>query len=289
MLKNTFCHIPGIGIKSERSLWNRGVRSWESSFDASFVPGIRHSKESFRGFVAASLEHLELADSTYFSALLPAGEQWRLFNEFRSSTAYIDIETNGFAGPRGYITAISLYDGESVRSYVQGKNLDEFARDIYDYKVVVTYNGRCFDIPFIESHMGVDMHRMAHIDLRFVLRDLGFRGGLKVCEKTLGIDRGELNGVDGYTAVLLWNDFKRNRNEKALETLVAYNIQDVVNLEPLAVIAYNLNLKHTPFFESHRLGAPSTPVPEELPFKADIDTVERILHVQNRYSPEACS
>jgi hypothetical protein len=31
--------------------------------------------------------------------------------------------------------------------------------------------------------------------------------------------------VDGFFAVLLWWDFKRNKNQKALETLLAYNIR----------------------------------------------------------------
>ncbi|MFQ5735668.1 MAG: ribonuclease H-like domain-containing protein [Thermodesulfobacteriota bacterium] len=285
MLKNTFCHIPGIGINSERRLWGRGVRSWEGSFDTTLEPGCRTSRESFRGYVRESIGRLEESDSAYFARLLPSREQWRLFPEFRDSTAYLDIETNGFMGPRGYITAISVYDGETVRTYVRGRNLDDFKEDIKRYKVVVTYNGKCFDLPFIESHMGVDMRRLAHIDLRFILRDLGFKGGLKGCEKVLGIDRGELDGVDGYTAVLLWKDFRWHNNEKALETLLAYNILDVVNLEPLAVIAYNMKLDGTPFSESHRISMPAGPGP--LPFKPDVRTVERILGEQNRYSTHA--
>jgi len=287
MLKNTFCHIPGIGHKSEKRLWERGVTTWESSLEDQMEPNPRYSKESFKEQVTESMQRLEEGDATYFSRLLPPREQWRLFPEFRSSTAYLDIETNGFVGPRGYITAISVYDGTEVFTYARGKNLDDFKRDIKKYRVVVTYNGKCFDIPFIESYMGVDMRHMAHIDLRFILRDLGFSGGLKGCEKTLGIDRGELNGVDGYTAVLLWNDFKRNRNEKALETLLAYNILDVVNLEPLAVIAYNRKLQRTPFEASHTLSPPVSP--KVLPFKPDIETVERILYQQNRYFTEAFS
>lgn len=287
MLKNTFCHIPGVGHKSEKRLWEHGVTSWETSLENPLEPNARYSKESFTECITESMERLKEGEATYFSRLLPPREQWRLFPEFRSSTAYLDIETNGFVGPRGYITAISVYDGAEVFTYARGKNLDDFKRDIKKYRVVVTYNGKCFDIPFIESYMGVDMRHMAHIDLRFILRDLGFTGGLKGCEKTLGIDRGELNGVDGYTAVLLWNDFKKNRNEKALETLLAYNILDVVNLEPLAVIAYNRKLQQTPFEASHSLSAPVSP--KVLPFKPDIKTVERILYQQNRYFTEAFS
>jgi len=66
-------------------------------------------------------------------------------------------------------------------------------------------------------------------------------------EKKAGIDRGELEKIDGYFAVLLWNDYRINHNRKPLEILLAYNIQDVVNLEILMVLSYNLKLKDTPF------------------------------------------
>ena len=66
----------------------------------------------------------------------------------------------------------------------------------------MTYNGKSFDIPFIESHFGAKLTH-AHIDLRYILASLGYRGGLKGCEKQLGIDRGDLKNVDGYFAVLL--------------------------------------------------------------------------------------
>jgi hypothetical protein len=112
-----------------------------------------------------------------------------------------------------------------------------------------------------------------HIDLRYLLRNLGYAGGLKGCEKKAGIDRNELDGLDGYSAVLLWNDYQRRRNPKSLETLLAYNIQDVVNLEYLMVLSYNLKLKETPFFQSHQIPSPNQP---EIPFKADKGTIARI-------------
>ncbi|MBI5643672.1 MAG: ribonuclease H-like domain-containing protein [Deltaproteobacteria bacterium] len=277
MLKNTFCHIPGVGLRSERRLWKSGILSWEACLRNSESPLL---KDSFKSQIEASLKRLGDCDPVYFAGLLNSREHWRIFPDFRPSTAYLDIETNGYVGPRGYITAISLYDGKTVHSYVKGENLDEFKRDIRRYKVIVTYNGKCFDVPFIEHHMRIDLKQIAHIDLRYLLRDLGFSGGLKGCEKTLGIDRGELDGVDGYSAVLLWNDFKRNKNKKALETLLAYNAQDVVNLEPLSVIAYNLKLAGTPFERTHQLPMPDAP---PALFKADIETIERIHSERHRY------
>jgi hypothetical protein len=109
--------------------------------------------------------------------------------------------------------------------------------------------------------------------LRYILKDLGYTGGLKACERRLGIDRGGLEDVDGYFAVLLWQDFKKNKNAKSLETLLAYNTEDVLNLETLIVKAYNMNLTGTPFNESRRLELPRRPAPT---FEADRKTIERI-------------
>ncbi|MBI5561424.1 MAG: ribonuclease H-like domain-containing protein [Deltaproteobacteria bacterium] len=282
MLKNTFCHIQGLGLRSERRLWSRGVLSWDAFLDGADEPHARPNMPASKAQVLESIKRLEAGEPSFFARSLPAGECWRLFAEFRSSTAYLDIETNGYAGPSGYITAITLYDGVKVYNYVKGRNLNDFKRDIRRYKVVVTYNGRCFDVPFIERDFRIRMPH-AHIDLRYILKDLGFTGGLKGCEKQLGIDRKELNGVDGYFAVLLWQDFKRNRNEKSLATLLAYNVQDVVNLEPLMVAAYNMKLKATPFRSSHALSPSACP---ELPFKADTDTINRILHENQRFYPQ---
>ena len=87
------------------------------------------------------------------------------------------------------------------------------------------------------------------------------------------LDHGDLDGVDGYFAVLLWQEYKRSGNKKALETLLAYNIEDVVNLEILMVEAYNLNLEKTPFYDSHRLSYPTSP---NVPFTAELKVIDKI-------------
>ena len=113
----------------------------------------------------------------------------------------------------------------------------------------------------------------AHIDLRYVLAGLGYKGGLKACERSLGLDRGDLAEVDGSFAVLLWNEYKRRQNAQALETLLAYNIRDVVNLEALLIEAYNRKVAAMPFGSSLVL-APAPPPPE--PFRAHEPTVRRL-------------
>jgi uncharacterized protein YprB with RNaseH-like and TPR domain len=84
----------------------------------------------------------------------------------------------------------------------------------------------------------------AHLDLRYILKSLGHSGGLKSCEHQLGLARGDLEGVNGYFAVLLWKNY-RNGNKKALDTLLAYNIVDTVNLEKLMMYAFEKKLEES--------------------------------------------
>ena len=150
--------------------------------------------------------------------------------------------------------------------------MDDFIDEIYKYKVIVTYNGKSFDIPFIESYFKIRLNH-AHIDLRYILYSLGFKGGLKGCERQLEMDRGDLSDIDGFFAVLLWEEYQRTGEQKALDTLLAYNIQDTTNLENLMVTAYNMKLKGTPFYETHSIEDPTLPVN---PYSADLATVDRI-------------
>jgi uncharacterized protein len=273
MLKNTFCHIPGITPLAEQRLWASGIDCWDAALEAAALRLPRRAPASLAEHLRASLLHLEKGNPHHFADSLKANQHWRLFPEFRHTIAYLDIETTGL-GYGDSITTIVIYDGRRIRHYVQGDNLNDFKRDIAEYGTVVTYNGKSFDVPFIERFFGVRMPH-AHIDLMYVLRSLGYKGGLKGCERQLGLERKELADVDGFFAVLLWNAFKRTRDHRALETLLAYNATDVVNLEALLVKAYNMKLNETPFYKTHRIAAPVLP---EIPFKADSETTQRLRH-----------
>ena len=64
--------------------------------------------------------------------------------------------------------------------------------------------------------------------------------------------------VDGFMAVLLWREYRRG-NRAALDTLIRYNLEDVVNLRYLADQVYNLHLARLP------LSLESLPEPEKYP------------------------
>jgi len=275
MLKNTFLHIPNIGAKTERKIWDSGIFTWDEFASENSIHSTPKKRGLVAGYLQESKQHLISNNPNYFANLLPANFHWRFFPEFRSSTVYLDIETTGLDRHYESITTIALYDGESVFHYVKDQNLDDFLNDIQEYKVLITYNGKLFDVPFIERYFNVKLDH-AHIDLRYILGSLGYKGGLKACEYQLGIDRGDLKGVDGFFAVLLWHDYRMNNNKRALETLLAYNIQDVLNLEHLMVTAYNMKIRETPFYESLQLVSPVLP---DNPFTVDRDTVEKVrLH-----------
>jgi len=279
MLQNTFIHLQGIGQKTEQRFWSAGIHSWDDFKYPSSLSISKNQAELIYSHLDESKHNLP-DNPLYFSKLLPSNQHWRLFPHYLKSTAYLDIETTGLSSYQDQITTIALYNGAEIKYYVHGDNLNDFVEEIFKYSLLVTYNGKTFDIPFIEKYFGITLN-IAHIDLRYILNCLGYKGGLKGCEKQLGLDRGELDGIDGYFAVLLWQEYKRSGNKKALETLLAYNIEDVVNLESLMFQAYNLNIKKTPFYDDLQLSLPERP---QIAFSADHALIEQI---RGRYQEQS--
>jgi len=260
MLENTFQHIKGIGPDTERKLWDNGISSWDCVLNNN--EPMCNLQGTMRHEVEISRENLLNKNIHHFADNLPVKSAWRLFPDFRDSVVYFDIETTGLSESESYITTISLYDGESIKYYVNGINLDDFPDDILKYDLLITYNGKTFDVPWVENYFKIKLPH-AQIDLRYVLSHLGLKGGF-----------GELDGIDGVFGIKLWFDYLENKNEKALETLLAYNIEDVVNLELLMILAYNKSLCETPF-----VGANKIPLKEKpnIPFKPDMETVQQLL------------
>jgi uncharacterized protein YprB with RNaseH-like and TPR domain len=133
-----------------------------------------------------------------------------------------------------------------LKTFIQGKNLDELIPEIKRYSLLVTYGGSCFDLPFIRRQFKVTRICDAHIDLRYILARLRYKGGLKRIERKFGLQRkGLIAEVDGSVAPLLWRQYKSG-SSKALEALVRYNAQDVTVLQALMEKAYALSLKKIP-------------------------------------------
>ena len=272
MLEHTFCHIPSIGPRREEELWKRGLTCWADGERLDDLDLPAHMVPALREYLPRSRESLLRKDSAFFRRHVPGAETWRAFPAFRDCAAYLDIETTGLYPGYDAVTSIALYDGREIRTYVRGRNLEAFEDDIQRYRLLVTFNGSRFDLPFLEKAFRMRFPQL-HIDLRFVLKSLGYRGGLKAVERRVGIARGELEGVDGFFAVLLWREYEQTGLAAALETLLAYNVEDVVNLEKLLVFAYNRKLEPLPFRE--RLLLPE-PVEPQIPHRPDPALIARL-------------
>jgi uncharacterized protein YprB with RNaseH-like and TPR domain len=189
-----------------------------------------------RRALRTSLEHR--GDIRFFSDRLSSGDMWRIYDAFKQKVVYLDIETSGGYLGMDEITVIGIYDGLRVQSFVNGTNLDEFEIAIAQYDLVITFNGTTFDLPFIRRWFPNICLPPAHIDLCFLLRRLGYRGGLKKIEKDIGLSREpEIDGINGYDAVLLWKAYQWG-DPGALDRLLQYNTADIVNLKPLMERGY---------------------------------------------------
>ena len=152
--------------------------------------------------------------------------------------AYLDIETTGLSPEYGEITVIGIHvcRGEETtfiqlvgRDITRGNMLDA----LEGVQVLHTYNGSRFDLPFIHRKLGVNIEEIcSHRDLMYDCWKNNLRGGFKSVERQLGIDR-ESKGIDGLEAVRLWWKYVDAFDLDALNTLLLYNKEDVLNLKIL--------------------------------------------------------
>jgi uncharacterized protein YprB with RNaseH-like and TPR domain len=95
---------------------------------------------------------------------------------------------------------------------------------------IYTYNGSRFDLPFINFRLRVNLREhFHHHDLMHDCWRNNLYGGFKAVERQLGIPR-QLRGIGGAEAVILWWRYQIDHDKKALDLLLKYNREDVVNL-----------------------------------------------------------
>jgi uncharacterized protein len=152
--------------------------------------------------------------------------------------AYLDIETTGLYAERDSITVIGIYfhNGSEeclVQLYNEQLNCANLLKAMEGTENVFTYNGDRFDLPFIRTHFGSDLRQMhKHTDLMFDCWKYNLKGGYKSVLRRLGIDR-ETEGLSGLHAIWLWEKYRSSKDKSALNLLLKYNRDDVVNLKQL--------------------------------------------------------
>ncbi|MFB6219765.1 MAG: ribonuclease H-like domain-containing protein [Halobacteriaceae archaeon] len=234
--ENSFIAVEGVGEVTERKLWDAGVTHWEE-FDGSVVgPTLA---DRIAAFVADATERLERGDARYFGEQFPDSEHWRLYENFRERACFFDIETTGLDRHANRVTTVSAHQGGETTTLVRGRDLTrEALADLLDAPLLVTFNGRKFDAPFLAESFGVELDA-PHVDLMYPCRRLGLTGGLKPVERELGIERED--DVDGREAVELWYRYE-DGDRDALDRLVRYNRRDAENLRTvMEVVAHRLH------------------------------------------------
>ena len=158
--------------------------------------------------------------------------------------AYLDIETTGLAYTYDTLTVVGIYlhndHNDELIQLVGGEaTAGALIGALEDVGTIFTYNGSRFDLPFINAYLGVDLSRHYwHHDLMLDCWRNNLYGGLKSVERQLGIKR-RLKGIDGLGAIRLWWKYRNDNDRDALNTLLTYNSEDLMNLRRLREILAN--------------------------------------------------
>lgn len=248
MITKTFSFVSGITQYREKSLKQQGIRCWNDFLSSNYITGIPcRKKDYYDQQIIKAKRNLECKNHLFFNENLPRSEHWRLYDNFKKDCAFLDIETTGLSRHSNRITTVSIFDGKNTETFINGMNLKSGLLNdcLRKFKMLVTFNGAMFDVPFIQAHFPRVNLTMPHMDLRWTARKAGFTGGLKSIEKQLGILRDDdIKDITGIDAVRLWKKWEIHDDKDALDTLVRYNQEDVINLKTLAEKIYGLLSKN---------------------------------------------
>ncbi len=167
--------------------------------------------------------------------------------------AFIDTETTGLAGGAGtlvFLVGVGVCEGDAfvVRQYFLSETASERAMfqalvaDLTPRAGWITFNGKAFDLPLIESRLTLTRQRGAlgqrpHLDLLMPARRL-YRGRLPSCG--LGdIERGvfkiarEDDDVPGWLIPQLYQAYLRTGNPREMRRVIYHNTVDILSMVTL--------------------------------------------------------
>jgi uncharacterized protein YprB with RNaseH-like and TPR domain len=169
---------------------------------------------------------------------------------------FLDTETtglNGGAGTAAFLVGVGFVrdDRFVVRQYVmrdyeeEAALLGALAEDLRGFRHLVTYNGRTFDLPLLETRYRLcrtrfPLARASHLDLLAPARRL-WKERLVSCRlqslerSLLSLERHE--DVPGEEIPRIYFDYVRRRDGRALARVLEHNRLDVVSLAAVAVLA----------------------------------------------------
>jgi uncharacterized protein YprB with RNaseH-like and TPR domain len=173
-----------------------------------------------------------------------------------AGAVFLDTETTGLAGGTGtaaFLIGIGYVDGERfvVRQYFMRDYHEEpallagLAEDLKHFESIVTFNGKLFDVPLLETRYRLDRQRFPlegapHFDLLHPARRL-WKARLESCRlqsleaAILGL--GRQDDIPGSEIPGIYFDFVRRRDARAMAKVFRHNRLDIVSLAALALRA----------------------------------------------------
>ena len=238
MIQNTFLFLERVKKGIEKNLWNQGIDSWDSFLNTKKIIGLSNRRKLYydRKIIEARKQLYNL-NSTYFKKILPQSEYYRLYDFFKEDCVFLDIETTGLDRKNDDITVIGLFDGVNTKTMIKNINLNykKLKNELQRYKLIVTFNGSSFDVPFINKLYPSLLPDIPNFDVRSVTDRLGLKGGLKEIEKKIGIKRSKIiEKFYGGDALALWKMYRATGDDYYLKLLVEYNEEDIINLKTIA-------------------------------------------------------
>ena len=249
MLLSELKLLPGIGPARELTLKNQGVKTIEALVQ---YPKWRRSAKEFVQLVD-SKDVLALQD--FLRGSLPKSHPLSHYlagfcrNE---DFAIIDIETMGLFGRPIILVGVANVEKNRVctRQFLvrdvseEAGALWEFVSGLNDNSALITFNGRCFDVPFISERLayyGLDSELgYPHFDvLHFARRALRGRlpnYRLETVEQYLKVKR-SIN-IPGALVPEFYDSYQHTGNVGPLVAIVEHNKQDLVTLTQLFCSLY---------------------------------------------------
>lgn len=183
------------------------------------------------------------------------------FNRFFNANkiSIFDIETTGLYPKHdkiiliGFVHIMPLHnDGELVQFFAESPEeekdiLLEAIREIIDSDMLITYNGRSFDVPFLDTRCkkySIQSKNIFNLDLYQLVRNYStlknIMGSLsqKSMEGFMQIEHLRADEISGGESVNLYNEYTSNdsasfRSEELLKKILLHNRDDVLQLTRL--------------------------------------------------------
>ena len=248
-------YVPGtMPARPRRGRWQRRLadallaataHAWSST--ASTTSDRSYGRRSIDGWRPASGAPLHLIDPRASSV----SEWWR-------RVVFFDIETTGLSGGAGtiaFLAGCGWFEDEGFRVrqfFLAGPGgeramLDALADVLSDASLLVTFNGRTFDVPFMEMRWA--FHRAApptdeipHVDMLPAARRLWRRremssaldGGCNLTSLERAVlDVHRVGDVPGFEIPARYFHFLRTGDRPAVEPVLEHNRRDIVSLAAL--------------------------------------------------------